>query len=86
MENMNSKPYDWVVALSESPQNTFGDFYQQGLTPDNASLLSKDQYESTDYVRKRFVDGNGKFDKGSFDNFYNTAVKLYNEYEKERFN
>lgn len=50
-----------------------------GITPENTGIQSKDYYKNIDAVQQTFTQ-NGKFDEVAFDNFYNSALKTYNEF------
>lgn len=50
-----------------------------GITPENTGIQSKDYYKNIDAVQQTFTQ-NGKFNEVAFDNFYNSALKTYNEF------
>lgn len=76
---------DWLVANLTSPNNTLGDFAQEGLTADNIQLLSKEDYKKNSKIQEVFADKEGQFDEGSFDKFYDQAKTTYNVFANDQF-
>ena len=54
-----------------------------GVTPDNTGIQSKDYYKNIDAVQQTFTDQSGKFDEVAFDNFYKSALNMYNQFSTE---
>ena len=81
----NNKQNDWIFANLTSPNNTLGDFSQEGLTADNTQLLSKDTYAKNAKIQEQFKDKEGKFDQKQFDQFYDFAVNSFNDLAADNF-
>ena len=79
------QPYDWFAALVQNPDLMLNDFKALGVTPDTAVLKNKSEYESLPQVQEAFKDTTGKFDKKAFDQFYDNALLLYNNYSTNEY-
>ena len=77
------KPNDWFATRLFQPDYTLVDFYAQGITPDNSDLKPKEDYRDIPEVQEFFKDDSGKFDEKKFDNFYETTLALYNQYDND---
>ena len=77
----NAKKYDFFAALAKNDTLGLSDFKQLGLTPDNAELKQKSEYENMPQVRTFFSKPDGTFDKETFDKFYDNALLLYNNFD-----
>ena len=53
-----------------------------GLTPDNVDIKSEDYYKGLDEVQQAFSK-DGKFDENAFNNFYVSAVNMYNKFAEQ---
>ena len=80
-----AKQHDWFAASLFQKDLSTDDFYNLGITPDNAEIKSKDVYKNIPEVIDAFSK-NGKFDDNAFDTFYNNALSSYNEYAHSEFN
>lgn len=81
----NNKQNDWLIANLVSPNNSLGDFSQEGLTANNTQLLNKDKYMKNEKIQQHFMNNEGKFDQKQFDQFYDLAVASYNEFATEDY-
>lgn len=80
-----TKPNDILVATLNNPNSSPYDFMTEDITPDNTSLFTKDEYKSTDYVKKTFTDKDGKFDDTKFNEMYNKAAAYYKAISDDKF-
>ena len=74
-----AKKNDWVATMLFNQPSSLDEVVANGITPENTGIQSKDYYKNIDAVQQTFTQ-NGKFDEVSFDNFYNSALKTYNEF------
>ena len=82
---MNSvKKNDFLATLVKNPDLSISDLKDNGITPENSSLLDKEEYKAMPDVVKAFSDDNGKFDEKKFDSYYDTARILYSDYATDR--
>ena len=84
---MIERKNDWFATqlnLQNRPEVTEFDLYSNGITPDNTGIREKDYYRSVPQVQQAF-EKNGKFDEQAFNNFYESALRTYNEYANSRF-
>lgn len=79
-----TKQHDWFAASLFQPDLSTEDFYDIGITPDNAEIKSQDAYKNIPEVIEAFSK-DGKFDDNAFDTFYNNALSSYNSYSKSEF-
>ena len=79
-----TKQYDWLAASLFQQDLSIDDFYDLGITPDNAEIKSKEDYKNIPEVIEAFSVDN-KFDDNAFDTFYNNALSSYNKYAKNEF-
>ena len=79
-----TKRNDFFATLINNPDLTIKDLKDNDITPDNSSLLSKDEYKNMEAVKNcsEFLDDNGKFDDNKFDEYYKSAQILYNNYDQ----
>jgi hypothetical protein len=79
--NDNTKKYDFFAAVIKNPDLGVNDFKQLGLTPDNAQLKDKSEYENMPQVKELFSKPDGGFDKESFDKLYDNTLLAYNNFD-----
>ena len=79
-----TKRNDFFATLINNPDLTIKDLKDNDITPDNSSLLSKDEYKNMEAVKNcsEFLDDNGNFDDNKFDEYYKSAQILYNNYDQ----
>lgn len=82
---MADKKYDWFAALVQNPDLMINDFKNLGVTPDNSEFKSRSDYEGLPQVQEAFKDSNGKFNKAAFDQYYDNALLLYNNYSQNEY-
>ena len=76
-----TKKYDFFAARVKNPDLELNDFKQLGLTPDNAQLKDKSEYENMPQVRELFSKPDGTFDQESFDKLYDNILLTYNNFD-----
>ena len=77
------KQNDWFATRLFQPNFTLVDFYAHGITPDNSTLKSKEDYKDIPEVQEYFKDKSGQFNEKEFDKFYETSLALYNQYDND---
>ena len=80
MDN-NTRPNDWVAAIFFNPDKDIQDLTNLGITPSTSDIKSKEFYKSQPEIVEFFTNDRGKFNDVEFNNFYNSAVSLYNSEE-----
>ena len=78
-----TKVNDWFAARLFQPDFTLVDFYAHNITPDNSTMKSADEYKNLPEVQEVFKDKSGRFDEKKFNDFYNTSLALYNQYDND---
>lgn len=78
-----AKKNDWVATMLFNQPSSMDEILANGVTPDNTGIQSKDYYKNIDAVQQTFKDQNGEFDNVAFDNFYNSALSMYNKFSTE---
>lgn len=78
-----AKVNDWFAARLFQPDFTLVDFYAHNITPDNSTMKSADEYKNLPEVQEVFKDKSGRFDEKKFNDFYNTSLALYNQYDND---
>ena len=82
---MAKKVNDWVAAQMNAPVGvTSADFYANGITPENTEIQSRDYYRNIPQVQEAF-NKNGQLDEVAFNQFYDSALRTYNEFSNEDF-
>lgn len=71
------------VQLGNNPMATL---YSNGITPDTTGMQDEDYYKNIPQVQERFKNKNtGEFDDNAFKQFYNSALRSYNEFAEIPF-
>lgn len=73
---------DWIATLMYNQPSSLEEVVANGLTPDNVNIKSEDYYKGLDEVQKAFSK-DGKFDENAFNNFYVSAVNMYNKFAEQ---
>lgn len=81
---IEQKKNDWLATLFFSPNKTPQDLANLGITTDNSSLLDKEYYKKVPQIQEAFKDKSGNFDDNKFDQYYQTALKLYNDADNSK--
>ena len=82
---MVNKTNDWFAAQMNAPIGvTTSDFYANGITPDNTGLHDRDYYKNIPQVQEAF-NKNGQFDELSYNQFYDSAIRSYNDFSNDKF-
>lgn len=76
MDNLEKK--DWFGLYYSNQDKTYIDFLQNGVTPNDIELKSKDEYKQNEKIVQAFTAPDGKFDDNAFNTFYNKALSSYN--------
>ncbi len=82
---MDNKKNDFLATLVKNPDLTLTDLKTAGITPDNTTLLSKEEYKGITGVQEAFKGEDGKFDEKKFNTFYDNARILYSNYANDEF-
>lgn len=78
------KQHDWVATLFFQPDKSLEDIVNLGITPDNASIKERDYYKEIPAIQEAFKTDEGRFDENKFNNFYQSALMLYNQVETDK--
>lgn len=79
------KPNDFIAIMLNSPDFTAKDLYANNITPKNTQLMDKDYYKNIAQVQNSFKTKDGKFDDKKFNDVYNSAVRVYNDWSDEDY-
>lgn len=71
------KSNDFLATLVKNPDLSIADLKTAGITSDNSSLLSKEDYKNMPAVVEAFKDDEGKFDEKKFNASYDIARIQY---------
>ena len=78
---MSTKSNDFFASVLYQSDYTLEDFKEAGITPENSSMKSKDEYKNMKAVQDIFTDQNtGVFDEKSFNQAYDQTLLIYNHY------
>lgn len=77
---------DWLATLMFNPDKDINNLKTAGLTPDNTKLKSKEYYLDLPEIKESFKTEAGDFDSQSFDQYYNSALRLYNNFVSDELN
>ena len=72
-----NKKNDFLAILTKNPELSLVDFKDAGITTDNSSLLSKEEYLAMPQVQEAFKTPAGEFDQKKFDSIYKDAQIQY---------
>ena len=73
---------DWIATLMFNNPSSLEEIAANGVTPDNVDLQSPEYYKEKKEVQEKFSK-NGEFDEVQFNNFYNSALNMYNTFAEE---
>ena len=79
------KKNDFFAILVKNQDLNITDLRDNGITPENSALLSKNDYKSMPQVQEAFKDDNGKFDEKKFNIAYDNAQILYAHFAGDEF-
>ena len=79
------KKNDWFATLLFNPDLSMREISEMGITTDNSGLKNKDEYRNIDAVKQAFSEPDGKFNEKKFNDFYNGALELYNQYALDAY-
>ena len=76
------KKNDWAVTLFFNPDKSIQDLANLGITVETSDIKDKEYYKSYPEIQEYFTQ-DGKFNDVAFNNFYNSALSLYNSEENK---
>ena len=80
------KENDWLVATINNPDFNYSQLKAIGLTSDNTSLLTKDEYKQSPFIQEKFKSKDtDTFDEAAFNKYYDSAAKSYNNFATDNF-
>lgn len=82
---MEQKTNDWVAALLNRPDFNMVDMYANGVRPDNTGIQDRDYYKNIPQVQEQFTGENGQFDENKYNEFYDSALRMFNAYSDGDF-
>ena len=71
------KKNDWAITLFFNPEKSLEDLANYGITTENSDIKDREYYKSYPEIQAYFTE-DGKFNEVKFNNFYNSALSLYN--------
>lgn len=77
-----NKPNDFFATLLLNNPGSFEEMVANGVTPDNTAMMSADYYKGLKPVQEAFTK-DGKFDEVAFNNTYDSALNMYNQFANE---
>ena len=84
----NIRKNDWIAINLNAPDDmTIDSLPLYGITPDNTGIQSEDYYKTKKQVvnSKQFQNNDGTFNNEKFHQFYESALRSYNEYQNVNF-
>ena len=82
---MSNKQNDFIAAVLYQPEASLEELYANGITPENTGIKERDDYKNIKAVQEIFTNKEGKFDEKSFNAFYDSALRVFNEYQNEDY-
>lgn len=82
---MKQKKNDWFATILHQPEMSLTDMYDNGVTPDNTDFKTRDFYKNMPQVVDAFTNDEGQFDETLFNNKYQSALKMYNDFANDDF-
>lgn len=83
---MGNRTNDWFAANLNAPEGTtLLDMYASGITPDNTAINTRDYYKNIPQVQQAFMNDNGSFDEKTYNAYYDSAVRSFNDYADKDF-
>lgn len=79
MSKKNKKPFDFLLLDMSNPEALASDYSDQGISGQNAQLLSPEEYKQSQTIQKAFTTEDGKFDEITFQEVYKNALTKYNQ-------
>lgn len=76
---MEIKKNDWVATLFFNQDKSLQELADLGFTVSNSDIKDASYYKSKPEIQQAFVNDKGEFDNVKFNNFYNSAIQLYND-------
>jgi hypothetical protein len=80
---MEQKKNDWVATLFFNSDKSLQELANLGFTVENSDIKDKSYYKLKPEIQQAFVKENGEFNEVEFNNFYNSALELYNDEENK---
>lgn len=83
---MDTRKNDWIAVQLNAPQDvTVADIFASGINASNTGIKDPDYYKNIPQVQNQFSNENGEFDEKAFNQFYESALRSYNEFADEDF-
>lgn len=89
---MSIKQNDWVAVLINAEandvqlgENPMATLYSNGIIPENTGIQEKDYYKDIPQVQDAFRGKDGKIDEIAFNQFYDSALRSYQEFAEIPF-
>lgn len=75
---------DWIATILYNNPQSLDDMVAHGITPENTDIQNIDYYKNNDAIKENEAfQTDGKFDETKFDNFYDSALNMYNQFSEE---
>lgn len=75
---------DWIATIMYNNPQSLDDMVAHGVTPENTDIQNIDYYKNKEEVRNNEAfQTDGKFDENKFENFYDSALNMYNQFSNE---
>ena len=75
---MEIKKNDWVATLFFNQDRSLQELADLGFTVNNSDIKDSGYYKTKPEIQQAFTNDKGEFDNVKFNNFYNSALQLYN--------
>jgi len=75
---------DWIATILYNNPQSLDDMVAHGITPENTDIQNIDYYKNNDAIKENEAfQTDGNFDETKFDNFYDSALNMYNQFSEE---
>lgn len=82
--SLQKKEHDMLLALMSKQDANSLDFAKSGMNIDNTQLLQKEEYKTSEFIKKSFTDQNGKFNELAFNTLHDMAQRRFAELAEEK--
>ncbi len=73
------KQNDWVSSLIYNQDFKLEDFKEAGISEENTTIASREDYANNETIKSLFKTEDGKFNEVEFNKFYDNALLSYNK-------
>lgn len=80
------KNNDWFATLLFNPDKDINNLKVAGITPENTGLKDREAYINIPEVKEVFKTQDGQFDSKAFNQYYDSALKIYNKFVADDVN